>query len=417
MSQAQDPRPIKASAGVTTAPAVDASEHLVELAARIAAAHAARTPLRVLGNGRWRDAGRPVQAVDEVSCATLTGVVEYVPGDLVITVRAGTTLASLSEITAEHGQWFALDPTGHAAGTIGATIATATSGPLCLGSGTVRDLVLGLGLISGTGTPLRVGGRVVKNVAGFDLVRLATGAWGTLGLITDVSLRLHARPAVDATFRIVHHDAAALLGIVAKLGHDALAMHALELLNPPLAHDVGVGDGTEWALLARATGNAAAVVALRGALATRTPVCEVDPLVWQALRTSDGDRATLRLSAPPADLARTITQAEHATSAAGLAETHLRATPHRGIVRLALPTSSVPYESGLSALGEDHEARVAVVVQSLCAHAHQVLGERLPAKAWSAIPPTTRDPISRRIRDAFDPHRILNRGIFGEHPI
>ena len=79
-----------------------------------------------------------------------------------------------------------------------------------------------------------------------------------------------------------------------------------------------------------------------------------------------------------------------------------------------MPASSAPYESVLEALGQDHDARVAVVVQSLQAHAHRVLGERLPAQAWNALPPAARDPVSKRIRAAFDPHRIMNRGIFGE---
>ena len=274
--------------------------------------------------------------------------------------------------------------------------------------------MLGLGIISGTGTPLRVGGRVVKNVAGFDLVRLATGAFGTLGVITDVSLRLHARPAADVTFSISHSDVDALVGIVTKLGHDALAMHALELLSPLLAQDIGAGDGSEWVLLARATGNAATVASQRATLASRAALHEADPALWNALRMSDGGGATLRLSAPPAHLARTITQAEHATSGAGLSDTRLQATPHRGIVRLVMPASSAPYESVLEALGQDHDARVAVVVQSLQAHAHRVLGERLPAQAWNALPPAARDPVSKRIRAAFDPHRIMNRGIFGE---
>jgi len=402
---------------VTHTPSFVPSRHAAvvdEVAARVTQAHAVSTPLRIVGSGTWTDVGRPIHAELELSCAELTGVIEYVPGDLVITVGAGATLDDLAEITAEHGQWFALDPIGDPRGTIGATVATASSGPLALASGTIRDLVLGLGIISGTGTQLHVGGRVVKNVAGFDLVRLATGAFGTLGVITDVSLRLHARPAADATFSIAHSDADALIGIIAKLGHDALALHALELLSPLLAQDIGAGDGSSWVLLARATGNAATVASQRATLASRATVHEVDPTLWRALRMSDGAGATVRLSAPPAHLARTITQAEHATSGAGLSDTRLQATPHRGIVRVVMPASSAPYESALAALGEDHDARVAVVVQSLRAHAHRVLGERLPTTAWNALPAAARDPVSQRIRDAFDPHRIMNRGIFGE---
>ena len=101
-------------------------------------------------------------------------------GDLTLTARAGTTLANIARATAAEGQWLALDPHGSASGTLGATIATASAGPLAHAFGTPRDNVLGIEAVTGTGEIVRAGGRVVKNVAGFDLTRLFTGAWGTL---------------------------------------------------------------------------------------------------------------------------------------------------------------------------------------------------------------------------------------------
>jgi len=380
-----------------------AAEATDELAARVRGAHAAHETLRVVGSGSWLDAGRPVTHHGEVSVAALSGVVEYTPGDLVLTVRAGTTLAAIAEITAEHGQWLALDPPGSAASTIGATIATATSGPLALGSGTVRDLVLGLSQIIGTGTRVQVGGRVVKNVAGY--AGLATGSFGTLGVITEVSVRLHARPACDATFVVSHDEVEALLAITARLGHNTLAFGALEVLNPALAEAVGIGSGGAWVLLARAIGNPAAVQALRQSLAALADVCDADTQLWHALQKSDGDAATLRVSAPPAHIGRTVTQtqlafANHAT--------RLRVTPHRGTVRIAVPHAEpLPAVAWTTAL--------ASTLEQLSSHVHKVVGERLPSRVWRVLPATTVDPISRRIRDAFDPHRIMNRGIFGEH--
>ena len=154
-------------------------------------------PLRIVGRGTWLDAGRPVRATETLSTRELSGITEYVPGDLTLTARAGTTLGEIREATAAHGQWLALDPSGSDDGTIGATIATASAGPLVTFFGAPRDLVLGVEFVTGAGVVARGGGRVVKNVAGFDLTRLLTGSWGTLGVITEVTVRLHARPEAD----------------------------------------------------------------------------------------------------------------------------------------------------------------------------------------------------------------------------
>jgi len=152
--------------------------------------HENREPFRIVGNGTWLGAGRPVPASRHLSVQPITGVVEYVPGDLTMTVRAGTRHAELDAITRREGQWLGLDPVMCAGGTIGATIATASAGPLVHSIGAVRDIVLGLETVAGNGIVSRGGGKVVKNVAGYDLVRLHTGAFGTLGIITEVSLRL-----------------------------------------------------------------------------------------------------------------------------------------------------------------------------------------------------------------------------------
>ena len=118
---------------------------------RIQDARARGTALRVAGRGTWLDAGRPVRASEMLSTRELSGIVEYVPGDLTITARAGTTLDEIRDATAAHGQWLALDPHGAPDGTIGATLATASSGPLSTFFGGPRDLALGVEFVSGTG--------------------------------------------------------------------------------------------------------------------------------------------------------------------------------------------------------------------------------------------------------------------------
>lgn len=160
--------------------------------------------LRVRGAGTWtpslRWAGE--ESLEVLDVSALGGVLEYTPGDLTISIGAGMTIAELDEVTRAEGQWCPLAPWGADDGTVGATIATATAGPFAQTFGRPRDLAIGLECVDGSGRIIRAGGRVVKNVAGFDLTRLMTGQWGTLGVITAVNLRLRALPVVDESWML-----------------------------------------------------------------------------------------------------------------------------------------------------------------------------------------------------------------------
>ncbi|HEU5173845.1 MAG TPA: FAD-binding protein, partial [Gemmatimonadaceae bacterium] len=171
-----------ARAGRTVHPAI------ADIADRVRDAHAARAPRRIAGAGTWLDAGQPVNHAERLDVGAARGITEYVPGDLTLTALAGTTLAELHAATRANGQRLTLDPYGTPGGTLGATIATASAGPAAGAFGTPRDITLGLTMVTGTGDIVSAGGRVVKNVAGFDLVRLATGAWGTVGAIVEASV-------------------------------------------------------------------------------------------------------------------------------------------------------------------------------------------------------------------------------------
>src|SRR4051812_43338113 len=166
------------------------------VAATIRDARTTRTSLRIIGGGTWLDAGRPVHADATLPLAAMRGITQYEPGDFTLTARAGTSLGEIADVAAREGQWLTLQPHGSHDGTIGATIATASWGPLAASYGTPRDHLLGCEIVTGIGEIVRAGGRVVKNVAGFDLSRLMTGAWGTLGAITEVTVRLRAQPEV-----------------------------------------------------------------------------------------------------------------------------------------------------------------------------------------------------------------------------
>ena len=179
-----------------------------ELAHTVRDAYAARTQLRIVAGGAWLDAGRPVHADALLDLAALSGIVDYAAADFTLTALAGTTLAAIDVAALAHGQYLPLDPHGARTGTLGATLATASTGPLATSAGTPRDVTLGVTFIDGSGAAIQGGGRVVKNVAGFDLVRMTIGAWGTLGAIGQATVRLRAIPPMDITLAVPMPSAA-----------------------------------------------------------------------------------------------------------------------------------------------------------------------------------------------------------------
>lgn len=161
--------------------------------------HAGRSGVAVApaGAGTWLHGGDPPGQVDLlVSVGGMDRILHYEPMDLTLTAGAGCRLEALERATGTHGQWCPVDPSGGPRGTLGATVATRSDGTLRSRYGGIRDMVLGLTVVTGRGETLRLGGNVVKNVAGFDLCRLMVGSWGTLGIVTEVTVRLHPRPEV-----------------------------------------------------------------------------------------------------------------------------------------------------------------------------------------------------------------------------
>jgi len=162
-----------------------------------------------------------------LSTARLNRVLEYEPGDLTAIVEAGLRLSELQAALAPHGQMLALDPPGDP--TIGACLAGDLSGPRRHRYGAMRDLVIGVTLVLADGTVASSGGKVVKNVAGYDLGKLFSGSRGRLGLIARVALRLHARPAASAIVVVETDD---LRGAWSEIHRSQLWPSAVDLLPP-----------------------------------------------------------------------------------------------------------------------------------------------------------------------------------------
>ena len=177
-----------------------------ELAERIAAAHSRRAPLEIRGGGTKRFYGNPPTG-EVLETGGLSGIAAYEPSELFFSAGAGMLLSEAECILAERGQMLAFDPPHFGAGaTLGGMTACGLSGPRRPFSGAVRDFILGAELADGRGSLLRFGGRVIKNVAGFDLSRLCAGSLGALGVLTELTFRVVPRPESELTM-VLERDA------------------------------------------------------------------------------------------------------------------------------------------------------------------------------------------------------------------
>ena len=215
-------------------------------------AHEEGWKIRVEGRGTWLPSDAPADLV--VSTRGLEQVVSVSPADLVATVQAGAPLEALRRRLADQGMWLALDPPGRPERSIGSVVATATAGPLRHGFGPVRDHVLGCSVATGDGRLVNAGGRVVKNVAGYDLTKLQVGGFGGFGIIAEIHLRLRALPRADITL-LARGTRDALTSAARDVVAADLLPGALELLSPALAAEA------DWVLAARFVGTEAAVQA------------------------------------------------------------------------------------------------------------------------------------------------------------
>jgi glycolate dehydrogenase FAD-binding subunit len=212
-----------------------------DLAAALKAADEAGQAVAAVGGGTQLDLGMPPRRLDlVVETAGLDRVVEYEPADLTVTVEAGIRMAELQRVLREQGQLLALDPPAADGATIGGLIATNASGPLRFSYGTARDLVIGTRVANADGTLTRAGGRVVKNVAGYDLNKLYIGSLGTLNVIVELSFKLAPiPPSLDSVVGEMP-DLDGARELVNAVVHSPLSPLAIELLGPGAAQASGL---------------------------------------------------------------------------------------------------------------------------------------------------------------------------------
>lgn len=341
--------------------------------------------VRPRGGGTKLGWGGRDDAAEELDTRGLDRVLEHNEGDFTAILEAGVPLAEAQARFAAAGQMLALDPPlGAASGaTVGGVVATNDSGPLRHRYGGVRDLVVGITVVLSDGTVAKSGGKVIKNVAGYDLAKLFAGSFGTLGLIVRLAVRLHPAPAATATVVGTSQDP------------DRLAAAALALAKLPLEADcldVAWADGAGRVLVR--FGGAAAAEQARAA-AGRVPgleaveVEEDDEDLWAAVRAAQrsADGVVVKVSGRPTDLPRVL-------RAAGSGTVSSRAA--LGLSWVALPA------------GADVAALRAAVAPRACT----VLdGADRVADPWPAVDPGAL-AVMERIKARFDPARAFRPGAF-----
>ena len=373
------------------------------LAAEITRAHAAREPLAIEGRGTKRAMLRPVQAARTLSTRNLTGIVLYRPTELMIRARAGTPIPEIEAALAENNQQIIAEPpdltamfnAGEAA-TLGGVVATNLSGPRRIMWGAMRDHVLGIRAVTGTGEVFRSGGRVLKNVTGLDLCKLLTGAHGTLGVLTEVTLKVLPRAEATGTLAIQVPDIArGIAALSAALGSPyGVSGAAITLDGPPTAL-IRVEEFSESVTYRLAR--------LREDLAAHGAITLLDTkashAAWRAVRDA------VPLGAAPEDAVWRLSVAPSAAAAACTALTRAFAAKllldwGGGLIWVAGPATEQTHGAVMqAAAAAGGSFTLFRAPASLSAHVPVLPEEALPLAA-----------IARRVKAVLDPLGLLNPG-------
>jgi glycolate oxidase FAD binding subunit len=368
-----------------------------ELAALVADAYAHSTPLYPIGGGTSLDYGLPAKLPGiGVDLKQLNRVIDFPARDLTVTVEAGITMQALSEVLAKEGLRLPVDVPHPERATLGGVIATGWSGPRRYGHGTIRDFVIGIRAIDGRGEVFNGGGRVVKNVAGYDFCKLLTGSLGSIGIITQVTLKL--RPVAEAT--VLHTISGN--GLVSAITHSDITPAVVDCRHAEGREETlvlleGTSREVEWM-----SAQLQSIVKVNGKTSLEQHGSALAE-VWPAIRDFAAQPAPLMLKASVRNLNRFT-----AMVIASFPEVKLHAHAASGIVYIAFATFP---KDGLS-------RTLVGKLQPLAAQCggHIVVlsnpsgQEMTPQSVWGTIGPQLE--LMQAVKRQFDPRGILNPGRF-----
>ncbi len=371
-------------------------------------------PVEIVGHGSKRGLGRPVEARAQIDTSGLTGITLYEPSELVMTARPGTPMADIAKLLEENNQELAFEPMdpsklwrGNSTGTLGGTVAVNAGGPRRIKAGAARDHVLGFRAVSGRAEIFKSGGQVMKNVTGYDLSKLIAGSYGTLAVMTEISIKVLPRAETERTFLLYGLDEAAALATLREasgLPHEVSSYACV-----PDGSHAGVAAGCCLAL--RLEGPEVSVDTRYDDLVAHFgPRGDVDDLGERASRLF---WAALRDVAPLADLAGPIWKVSTAPSEGAGYVADLR--------EAAVPLARWYYDwaGGLVWLAlEGTDAHAAAIRGVLAPHGGHATLVRADPEIRAATPVFQPQPgalaaLSRRVKISFDPLLLLNRGRLG----
>src|ERR1700686_612424 len=373
-----------------------------QLAAALSLANEAGIAVVPRGGATKLDWGNPPKKAELIlSTARLNRILEHAWADLTVTVEAGCTLKSLQKTLAQHGQRLAFDGLWPERATIGGVLATNDSGALRLRFGALRDLIIGVTIALPDGTLASSGGKVVKNVAGYDLPKLVTGAFGTLGVITRAVFRLHPLPLNSHSFSISSVNAEETQKFVlavqdSKLAHTYLQSHFSD--EKPPASDI-LFEGTE-------AGLAAQEAQLRH-LAAPASVSEASNSSWTAREelwafSAPASAAIAKISILPTNMARTMKLVAHSANAQQVRWKALLYATGLGWLRLEGKPGMLC--AALQALRDDLQGQDGLLVAL-----HRP--SKMPAfDAWGTAGDAL--PLMKAVKQQLDPKNTLNPGRF-----
>ncbi|MGI9509200.1 MAG: glycolate oxidase subunit GlcE [Geminicoccaceae bacterium] len=384
-----------------------------ELQEAVEQACAEERALEVVGAGTKRALGRPVQAEDRLDLGGLSGVIDYEPAELVLTARPGTLLGEIETLLAGAGQALAFEPPDYGemfgadhAGTLGGVVACNLSGPRRIKAGAARDHLLGFKGVTGHGRAFKSGGRVVKNVTGYDLSKLITGSMGTLAALDELSIKV--LPRTETTWTLMLRDLDDQSAVRAMARATASAHEVSAAAHLPAGMPAGLGFGSGALTLVRLEGPGPSVEARFSALQKELGGDKLEDkgslLLWKGVRdaaplTGFADRAVWRLSVPPTtgfEVVRTIGAAADVTYYYDWAG---------GLIWLAVAEAD---DAGAAVV------RGAIASSPAAAGGHATLiraNEAVRAKTSVYQPQAAAlGALTKRVKESFDPKRILNPG-------